>query len=211
MLRKMVYNYIMQIQRLCTITILLFMPVFAYADMSGDIATFSRWMANLQTQLPYVLKLIVAVSYVVGTWFVVLAIMKLKQYGSMTIFSSSQTSIVGPMTYLLVGIALFYFPSLVNVSIYTFWGYGTDKVLQYPAGGEFDWHGLLNPVIAVVRIIGYVSFLRGWIMISRLGHHGGSQPGTFSKAAIHIIGGLLAINIVGTWDVISNSINYAVS
>lgn len=42
--------------------------------------------------------------------------------------------------------------------------------------------------IAIVRVVGYVSFVRGFIILSNASGQG-AQQGTFGKGIIHVIGG----------------------
>lgn len=171
---------------------------------------FAGWLNNLSTQLPEVLKLIVAISYVTGVWFVCLSIMKLKAYGQQTVMMSTHANFTGPLIYLLAGVILIYFPTMVDTSVYTFWAYDTSSsdFMVYPEGNDLDWGGILNPIIAIVRIVGYIAFFRGWVIMAKVGTPG-TPPGTFSKAMGHIIGGILAINILGTWEVISSTLGLA--
>lgn len=63
--------------------------------------------------------------------------------------------------------------------------------------------------IAIVRVVGYVSFVRGLVMLSHSADQG-SQQGSFGKGFMHIIGGILAINIVETITVIGNTLGFSV-
>ena len=67
-----------------------------------------------------------------------------------------------------------------------------------------DTLGLLGNI---TQFVGYVAFIRGWILLLRIGEQG-SQPGAFAKAVTHIVGGLVAINIFGTVAVIQNTIGW---
>lgn len=169
---------------------------------------FTDWLTNLQTHLPAVIKLIVASAYVIGLWFICLGILKLKAYGHQTVFMSTHASLTGPLIYFAVGIMLFYTPTMIDIVNFTFWGYGTDNIIAYPDEASTNLTSILDPCIAIVRVIGYMAFVRGWIMLTRLGQHGGGA-GVVGKAITHIVGGILAINIVGTWYIIQNTLEYA--
>jgi intracellular multiplication protein IcmC len=182
-------------------------PVSAYAITTD----FTQWLYNLQTNLPGVLQLIIASSYVTGVVFFAQGILKLKAYGHQTVFMSTHANFTGPLVYMIVGIILVFFPTMIDTGIYTLWGYSvydTSNMIAYPADENLDLSGMLEPVIAIVRITGYISFFRGFLLLSRFGHQG-AQQGTFSKALIHMIGGLLAVNIVGTWYIIENTLLHA--
>jgi intracellular multiplication protein IcmC len=170
---------------------------------------FTDWLHNLQTHLPPVIQLIVASAYVMGLWFICLAILKLKAYGHQTVFMSTHASITGPLTYLVIGLVLFYCPTIVGTVNYTFWGYGTESIIAYPDSASTSLSGILDPVVAIVRVMGYIAFIRGWVILTRLGHQGGGGQGTIGKGIIHIVGGIMAINVVGTWYIIQNTLEYA--
>ena len=100
----------------------------------------------------------------------------------------------GPLIYIFVGITLFYFPEVVRIFMVTVWG--SANIVEYPSTPS-NWKYFTDPVIGLVRIVGYIAFIRGWLLLLRLGQEG-RQPGTGAKALLHILGGILAINIVGT-------------
>ncbi len=178
----------------------LMMPMAAHAEL----ADITSWLVNIQSQLPAILNLIVATSYVCGVSLFVIGVMKLKAYGQQTVMTSTHANFIGPLTYIIVGSVLFYFPTMVEVGVQTFWGYGLESVLQYPNTGGLNFDNLINPIIDIIRIVGYIAFLRGWMILAKLGNH--APPGTLAKGIIHIIGGVLAINVVGTWQVFVNTL-----
>ena len=47
-----------------------------------------------------------------------------------------------------------------------------------------------------------IAFIRGWILVVK-GAQAGSQPGNSSKGLIYVVGGVMAINITGTIDLIN--------
>ena len=62
--------------------------------------------------------------------------------------------------------------------------------------------------IAIVKAVGYVSFVRGFVILAHSTHQG-AQQGTVGKGILYIVGGVLAINIGATIKVIQNSIGIA--
>lgn len=174
------------------------------ASQAGLISDIGMWLQNINDQLPAILRLIVAISYVTGVVFVALGVFKLKAYGQMTIYQSANASMSGPLIFLAIGIILFTFPTIVDVMIYTLWGYGSEDVPGYSSiGGNYTAY--IAPVIGIIQIIGYISFLRGWYILSKLGTSG-AQPGTLTKSISHIVGGILAINVMGSWETIKATI-----
>jgi intracellular multiplication protein IcmC len=119
---------------------------------------------------------------------------------------SSQHSLKGPLINFLVATALIYSPQMFATLMLTSFGYSSP--LQY--GGDIpgwaDAGG--KALIGLVQVIGVIAFIRGWLYIARLAGQGG-QPGTFGKGLTHIIGGILAINIIGTKEVLFGTFGFS--
>lgn len=149
------------------------------------------------------MQTIVAVGWLMGLWLIVVGFFKLKVYGQSRTMMSSHASVVSPLMFLFVGTALLYLPFLAKTSLYSIWG--SNDVLAYLGKGDNAWTTYFQPIVHLMTIIGYVSFIKGWMILSRLGKEGGGQPGMPSKGFMHIFGGLLAINFLGTIDIIRSS------
>jgi len=63
-------------------------------------------------------------------------------------------------------------------------------------------------VIKVMQVIGVIAVIRGLLFLSKAGNQG--QPGMAGRGITHLIAGILAINIYGTWQVLENSLGFAV-
>ncbi len=50
-------------------------------------------------------------------------------------------------------------------------------------------------------ISGAVPAMRSLVLFSKLGHQ--AQPGTMGKAIMHLLGGILCVNIVGTIQLVA--------
>ena len=185
------------------LTLLLALPVTTY---SVDFATM---LDALQTNAKPVISLVKAVAYVMGFWFIVSAIQELKIIGHMQHgMGASQGGGIGkPFARFILGAALIYFPSTIDTAIATLWG--TGGIMQYNtgSGGQFDQ--IQAGVYALVQAVGYISFVRGAIILSR-STHAGAQQGSVGKGVVHMVGGVLAINIVATIDVIKSSFGFVV-
>lgn len=162
---------------------------------------------NLQKQIPSLVRLVVAIGYVVGLIFFVMAIMRMKAYGHQTVASAYHTSMGPSLAYLAAGAALMYFPSMLSVGTATFFAGGGDSILGYAEFNNLPYAQLFITVIMIVRLVGYIAFLRGWLMLSKVGSHGGQQ-GSITKGIVHVIGGIFAINIVTTWEVLRATLGY---
>jgi len=154
-----------------------------------------------QTTYVPMLRLIAATCYVMGIWFILSAFILLKRYGEYRVMMMVNVRFNRPLMLILVGIILFYIPEMTKVSIATFWG--TDSIQRWPVQTT-GWKDIFDPVVDIVRIFGYIAFVKGWVLWSRTGSEQ-KQPGLAGKALMHLVGGILAINIVGTITLIENS------
>lgn len=67
-------------------------------------------------------------------------------------------------------------------------GYGT-------LGMGNEWAQLIDTIVQFIQLVGLISFIRGWFILSQAGGSG-AQQGSFGKGIVHIIGGILAINFI---------------
>lgn len=168
--------------------------------------------ANLAASLLPVQKLISGAAYLIGCAFIFKAIFGLKIYGESKTMTSSHTNIKEPVIFLVVGALLIYFPTGLAIMMQTTFGYS--NLLQYapisssnPALDALFGSGSAvgGSLITIIRTIGLVAFVRGWVLIARSASQG-QPPGGTGKGLMHVFGGILAINIVGTLDMINNTL-----
>lgn len=175
----------------------LLIPIQAMGVTVSDIASV---LANLQATVPQVTKLVVALCYTMGVGFILKSVYMLKMYGQGVTMMSSHHSVSKPFIVLFVGVGCLYIPTIISISIDSLWSYGSSSVLAYPADVS-NWDAVINPLISIVRLFGLIAFVRGWTLLVKLGAEQ-AQPGTFGKGVMHMLGGVLAMNIVGTINVI---------
>lgn len=148
-------------------------------------------LMNIQQAIPNLMRLVTAIAYVIGMAFIISGVMKLKHVGEMRTQMSYEHSIVTPIVQIAVGALLLYLPSSVQVGMSSFWsdpnpyGYITEKD---------QWQQFINVCFMVVQLIGTIAFIRGLVILSHVGGHGGHQ-GSLGKGLTHIIGGIFCINI----------------
>jgi intracellular multiplication protein IcmC len=119
-------------------------------------------------------------------------------------------SVSGPLAKMAIGALLIYLPGTLDTVIYTFWGYGSSSVLlswdstpNHP-GSSTSTNiplAILNAAAALIRLFGYIALINGFVVLSRVTKQG-APPGQWGKGIMHIIGGVLAINIIETVNVI---------
>lgn len=163
---------------------------------------------NVANSLLPVEKLITGGAYLIGCVFLFKAIYTLKTYGESRTMMSNNTSIKEPLVYLIVGAIFIYFPSGLAVMMQSTFGY--ENILQYSSakGSDFLFGSsspIGRPLTIIIQVIGLVAFVRGWILIARSASQG-QQPGGTGKGLMHVFGGILAINIVGTVEMFNNTL-----
>jgi intracellular multiplication protein IcmC len=176
------------------------------------IATQANILTNLANSLAPVERLITGGAYLMGCAFMFKAIYSLKIYGEAKTMQSGSTSIKEPLIYLIVGAVFIYFPTGFAVLMQTTFGY--QNVLQYApvnSGNQaldtlFGSGSVVGkPLAMLIQVIGLIAFVRGWVLIARSASQG-QQPGGTGKGLVHVFGGILAINIVGTLNMVNNTL-----
>lgn len=181
-----------------TLLFLLF-PVAGYAAS----ADFSNWIYNIAAQVPNLRALVVAIAFVSGIGFVIGAIMKLKVVAQSSSSMMQRESVTGPLVHFLIGVVLIYFAGFVNVGAQTV--FGANVAYEYASGGSLtSFDALIAPVIDITKLIGMIAFLKGLYLLAKLGQQ--SQQGSLSKGLVHIIGGVLAMNIEATYTILMNTL-----
>jgi intracellular multiplication protein IcmC len=145
-----------------------------------------------------------AVGWMLGLGLIVMGVFKLKAYGQMRTMMSSNVNLAGPLMLLLTGTVLLYLPTFTRVSLYSVWG--SSSPFNPPPGESDRWLAYFQPISHLMTLIGYIAFIRGWILLSKVGREGGHQQGIVSKGLMHILGGLLSINFMGTINILKNSL-----
>lgn len=169
---------------------------------SGD-TDISQMLINIAETMPPVLAMVTAASYVMGFVFVMKGVYKLKEYGEARTMMSSQISIWPIVIKLGVGAMLIYFPSAVDIGMQTLFDYSSP--LSYSGTQSSETEELVDALVLIMQVIGAIAFIRGLVLLSTSVQQG-AQPGGFSKGITFMVGGILAINIYGTWEVLVNTI-----
>ncbi|MBI5448090.1 MAG: type IV secretion protein IcmC [Gammaproteobacteria bacterium] len=178
----------------------------AGCTVNGNQVSLQGFLNRLAVSYNDIAKLVTAWAYITGAFFGVFAIFQFKVYGESRTMMSIQTNIFKPITYLLVSVALMYFPSTFKTLMMSTFGTPNLSPLNWSgvtSVGVYGYKLAVTPaLLGLMRLVGLVSFVRGWIMLVRIADQG--QHGTFGKAVTHIVGGLLLINIVGTGKLLWN-------
>jgi len=168
-------------------------------------------LKNIAATLEPVEKMLTGLAYVIGISFAFKAIYSLKVYGEARTMMATNTSMKEPLVYLVVAAIFIYFPTALAVLLQT--TFGEDSVVQYAPinspNGTLDLFSAGSPVgrplTMIIQVIGLAAFIRGMILIAR-GSGSGQQPGSTGKGLMHVFGGILAINIIKTIEIINNTL-----
>jgi intracellular multiplication protein IcmC len=161
-------------------------------------------LLHLKDSATPIIKLTTAVSYVIGFWLAVSAIKDLKVIGESHGAPPGGGGLGGPLARFAIGVALVYLPSTIGATMVTLWG--SDSIKAYTAD-RAGFTQVKEAAVLLVRAIGYISFIRGFVILSHATEQG-AQQGTLGKGIMHIVGGVLAINIVATIDTLKETMGF---
>lgn len=176
--------------------------------ISGEVSI----LANLAESLLSIQELVTGAAYLMGISFAIKALYSLRVYGESKTQMSSHSSIKEPLVYLFVAAMLIYFPTGFEVLMNTSFGYS--EVLAYAPidsgspllSSLFGADSAVGQYLALlIQVVGLFAFVRGWIMIARSAAQG-QPPGGTGKGLMHVFGGILAMNIIGTLQMINNTL-----
>ncbi len=169
-------------------------------------------LTNLSRAFTSIEQLVVAITYIIGLALIVRGIMMYRIFANQTFGSAQRGEIAGPMVHIVIGALLLYIPSTLTASLGTV--FGTSEIGQaqnligyQTLSSSEKWQKLTNVVIDYMILVGLIAFVRGWVILSKMGHSG-SQPGSVGKGLVHVIGGILLINIVDTVNILGCTFGY---
>ena len=195
-------NYVEKLLKLL-IFLCLFLTPSAWAGTSYDA---SAMLLNLQQSLPGLFHLAVGSAYVMGIAFIIKGIYDLKIYGESRTMMSANSNIKGPLLTLLVGAMCVFSPSAFHVVMNTTFGYSSVLAYnQFPTSSGQSLSEDAIIILQIIQVIGAYAFVRGWVLLARSASSQGAH-GLFGRGLVHVVGGVFAINIVGTCNVIANTL-----
>ena len=163
-------------------------------------------LANIAQSMAQANEFMIALYYLVGVGFILTGINRLKKLGHRTAFMSVDSGITGPMLLMFIGAFLLLLPEFINTINTTIWG---QPEISAAEGLAYDvattsFADTFKPLVQIIQFIGLIAMLRGFLILSRSTGQG-AQPGTMSKGFVHIVGGILAVNIVGTINMVTTT------
>ena len=200
-------------------SLLYFVSENAYA--APDIQTILNNVSRIIVPLT---AMVLIVSFVAGVYMIIHALTMMKKFGNMSM-QAQPGELGGPLVQLVVGAVLIYLPSSTDTLANSLFGtsnsiFGSDsssvnysnagygsELLGYVASNSFaeQWASMANTLVLYIQFVGFLSFVKGWFILSKSGGHG-TQQGTVAKGITHILGGIVAINFVAASNIIYNTI-----
>lgn len=166
-------------------------------------------LVNIANSLLPVQELVTGAGYLIGIGFAIKALMTLKQQAETKSSASGQSGsgIKEPFLYFIIAGFLIYLPTGFEVLMKTSFGY--TSVLAYGESSTLDSifgdNELGAALVTIVQTIGVFAFVKGFVLLARASSQG-QQPGGTGKGMMHIFGGILAINVVGTIEMVNNTL-----
>jgi len=183
---------------------ILFFFAFGQAFAAITVPDAATMLENIKGQIPTLILMVTAISYVMGFFFVIKGIMELKKFGEQRSMMSGEHHMTGPLVYLFVGALLIYLPTSIHTGMLTLFASPSPLAWDTSTGDAFA--SIKDAVFLIVQLVGVISFIRGLVILTHIGGGHGGQPGNFGKALAHIIAGILCINLNGFLQVIAGTL-----
>jgi intracellular multiplication protein IcmC len=160
-----------------------------------------QMLVNFSNSYGPIMKMLTGGAYLLGIVFILLGVLQLKMYGESKTMMSTSNSLKLPLTYFIVGSVFLYLPTAIDMMMLSTFGDAITPLGYMDIKSTIVPDDVIMAVLRIVQIVGLISFIRGWIILVSAAKQG-AQP-ALGKALTHIIGGILAINVVGTKAVLS--------
>ena len=161
---------------------------------------------NLNESMVKIYPALITACYIMGFFLIVKAVFSLKKLGHKTAFMGSSGNLIGPTMLIIIGVILINAPSFIEILIETLYASQVTDTKSWieVKSGDGLWYSSITPIISLIQVVGLFAFLRGAIILTKACNEN-AQPGNIPKGLMHIIGGVMAINITGTIDLINNT------
>jgi intracellular multiplication protein IcmC len=164
-------------------------------------------LINLNKTYPYLWKLVTGVAFVAGIVFALRSIYAFKVYGEARTMMNPQTSLRAPVMFLFIAACLLYTPTGFQMVMHTIYGYSNPEPLRYSDTATDDMRHAVEAALRLIQLIGIIAFVRGWFHLSKHSHQGGGGgQHSIAKAMTHIFGGIMAVNIMGTYHMFTHTL-----
>ncbi|CAN5468294.1 type IVB secretion system protein IcmC/DotE [soil metagenome] len=190
--------------RICVL-IVIAASLLTLTGCSSHPVDMEEMLINLSGSLSGLWHMITAFAYVMGFLFTFKAVYYLKVYGESRTMMASQSNLKVPLSYMLAAAAFIYTPTMFHVLMVSSFGY--ESPIKYDTQTTQGLSSTsMDAIIYLVQTVGLIAFLRGWFHLAKNSEQGAQANN--GKAFAHIIGGLLAINIMGTKEMLWNTFGF---
>lgn len=170
-------------------------PAFAQGNI---VNMFANGLASFEA----LIRLVKLSAAIIGLFLIVNSIYKFSQMGT-----DPKITAKIPITMFLCGVGIFAVVATSGVLTNTLavGENGPGKLLINAGnikGSAVTAQGLLA-IVTFIRLLGYIAFVRGWIIINDYAQ--GKQQASLAKGLTHLIGGVFAINITATAGILANT------
>ena len=164
--------------------------------------------SNLAALIPDAMALLNAVISILAVALFIGAVLKFVSYGK----GRDGTSLATPVMFLASGVMLWNLGMSANSFLETTFGQGTSTstLMTYTAGDSMPAQSaaFLATLIMFIRLYGYYAFAAGWWKVRKISAGTQASDGSLASAAMHIAGGVFAINIVQTVNAITSTFGF---
>lgn len=164
---------------------------------------------HLGRSIDPVTSAITALSFLIGFMMIWQAIKKLKTIADSRARYTGGGRMFIPLAYFLGGSALFFLPTMLSIAKNTF--FGADSPLAYGSWIQQlrEQYGNSTYIVTrMVQVAGLIWFIRGIVLLVQ-GSEPGGQHG--QKGLVFLIAGILATNVMYTYNVLSGIVKYITS
>lgn len=166
------------------------------AQAQSSMPNLAEMFANFSGSAVALMNLAVGAAFVMGLVITGVGLFRLKKFSE----SNGQISFLQPVMILFVGMALVVLPGFIDTATETMAlgsGTGTSVLAVNTGGGGVPgMDAAIHGVLLFVKLVGHLSFIRGFLMLKDVGE--GKGQASMGRALTHIFGGAAAININAT-------------
>jgi hypothetical protein len=189
------------IKKICNLILL---GTLITSNVFADGVTISSVFANGTASFVALLNLLQYVAYAMGLYFVVVSVTKLPKLAD----AQAKMSPKEPIINFLVGICLITITKtmlIVSNTMALTSGPGDSLFGAISSGGSTTYAAGISGVLTFIRLVGFIAFLRGWLLINSLSVQGGGRQGEFGRGLTHIFGGIACMYIKVTAIILANT------
>jgi hypothetical protein len=154
----------------------------------GDLGTL---FTNFHAAIGPFYDLFRAVAWMIGVILAMLTAWEIKQVQD----SRGQKTYTQAIFTFMAAVAFMYMPELTESFGYTAFGSTYRNPLAEDVLSDNGLSKVAAPLVRFVELVGYIAFARGWLIFRAIGQ-GQAREGATGRAITHMVGGILAVNIV---------------